>query len=72
VANYQFTEVPNNDEGRAFVKQLKQYLNTEVYTVRVRGQHLKDGLDWRDYQYGQPISCSKNLRIYINRRQHNV
>ena len=72
MANYQFTEVPNNDEGRAFVKQLKQYLNTEVYTVRVRGQHLKDGLDWRNYQYGQPINCSKNLRIYINRRRHNV
>jgi hypothetical protein len=68
-ARYQFSEVPNNEEGLAFVKQLKKYLNNERYSVRVRGQHLKDGLDWRKYQHGQPIACSTHLRIYINEKK---
>ena len=36
---YQFCEIPNDDEGKAFVKQLKTYLNKGVYKVRGRGQY---------------------------------
>ena len=62
---YLLSEIPNDDEGKAFVKQLKKYLNKDQWEVKVRGQHLKKGLDWRQYKYGQPISCSTHLRLYV-------
>ena len=65
-----FSEIPNDASGKAFVAQLKKYLNTESYSVRVRGQYLSDETKqaegWRPYSYGQPISKSKCLRIYVN------
>jgi hypothetical protein len=36
--------------------------------MRVRGQYLKDGLDWRQYRYGQGIKDSKALRVYIEEK----
>jgi hypothetical protein len=62
---YLLSEIPNDDEGKAFVKQLKKYLNKDQWEVKVRGQHLKKGLDWRQYKYGQPLSCSTHLRLYV-------
>ena len=65
-----FSEIPNDASGKAFVAQLKEYLNTDSYSVRVRGQYLNDETKqaegWRPYSYGQPISKSKCLRIYVN------
>jgi hypothetical protein len=65
-----FSEIPNDASGRAFVAQLKEYLNTESYSVRVRGQYLNDATKqaegWRPYSYGQPISKSKCLRVYVD------
>ena len=65
-----FSEIPNDASGRAFVAQLKEYLNTDSYSVRVRGQYLNDETKqaegWRPYSYGQPISKSKCLRIYVD------
>src|SRR6056300_1253273 len=40
--NYVFSEIPNDEEGTAFVKNMKQYLNKESYKIRVKGQYLKD------------------------------
>jgi hypothetical protein len=65
IHKYLLSEIPNDDEGKAFVKQLKKYLNKDQWEVKVRGQHLKKGLDWRHYSYGQPISCSTHLRLYV-------
>tara|TARA_R100000951_G_scaffold97890_1_gene87702 strand:- start:1473 stop:1781 length:309 start_codon:yes stop_codon:yes gene_type:complete len=65
---YLLSEIPNDDEGRAFIKQLKKYLNKSTWDIKVRGQHLKQGLDWRDYRYGQPIDCSTHLRLYVNKK----
>ena len=65
-----FSEIPNDASGKAFVAQLKKYLNTESYSVRVRGQYLSDETKqaegWRPYSYGQPISKSKCLRVYVD------
>ena len=47
IHKYLLSEIPNDDEGKAFVKQLKKYLNKTKWEVKVRGQHLKKGLDWR-------------------------
>ena len=67
---YVFCNIPNNDEGREIVKSIKKYLNTESYTVRVKGQYLDDTTKqtegWRKYSFGQPISKSKCLRVYID------
>ena len=41
--NYVLSDIPNDDEGKAFVKQLRQFFNKDRYTIRVRGQYLKDG-----------------------------
>ena len=63
-----FSDIPNNDEGKDFVKQLRQFFNKERYTIRVRGQYLKDCFNWRHYQNGQPLTHSKCLRIYIKEK----
>ena len=72
VPRYHFTEVPNNPYGRLFIKCLKKFLNKDGYYITVKGQHLKKDLDWRKYEFGQPIKASTNLRVYIDRRKDNV
>ena len=66
---YMFSHIPNDEEGKAFVKTLKKYLNKESYTLRVKGQYLKDehktDQGWKKYQRGQPLSHSKFLRVYV-------
>jgi len=65
---YMFSDIPNDEKGREFVKTIREYVNTDKYSVRVRGQYLKKGNNWRKYVHGQPISKSKCLRIYIDRK----
>jgi len=69
VPRYHFTEVPNNNYGRLFIKCLKKYLNKDGYYVVVKGQHLKKDVDWREHQFGQPQYASTHLRVYLNRRE---
>jgi hypothetical protein len=63
---YQFSEIPNDDEGREFIRLARKYLNRDRYTLRVKGQHLKPELNWRYHQFGQGIKDSTHLRVYIN------
>ena len=63
-----FKDIPNDEGGRAFVAQLREYLNTDSYKIRVRGQYLIDGEDWKRYSYGQPIEKSKCLRVYVDKK----
>ena len=63
-----FKDIPNDESGRAFVAQLREYLNTDSYKIRVRGQYLVDGENWRRYSYGQPIEKSKCLRVYVDKK----
>ena len=65
---YTFSDIPNDASGRAFVAQLREYLNTDSYKIRVRGQYLIDGEDWKRYSYGQPIEKSKCLRVYMDKK----
>jgi hypothetical protein len=68
LSRYQFAEIPNNQEGRAFIGQLKAYLNKDRYHVVVKGQHMNDEAkaNWRRYESGQPIALSTHLRVYVN------
>ena len=63
-----FKDIPNDESGRAFVAQLREYLNTDSYKIRVRGQYLIDGEDWKKYSFGQPIDKSKCLRVYVDKK----
>ena len=70
---YDFSEVPNDCEGQEFVDNVKKYLNTSKYKMRVRGQHLDkaklvNGQTWKNYTYGQPIDMSTHLRVYIEEK----
>jgi len=66
--NYVFSEIPNDPDGRFLVSKMKDFLNRDTYKLRVRGQHLKDGLNWREHTYGQSIDNSKCLRVYIEEK----
>ena len=68
LSRYQFAEIPNDEEGRAFVKQLTTYLNKDRYNIVVKGQHMNDEAkaNWRKYERGQPIALSTHLRVYVN------
>jgi len=67
---YVFSEIPNDDEGRELVQKMKDYLNKESYKLRVKGQYLDEETKrtegWRVHQFGQPISKSKCLRVYVD------
>ena len=64
-SRYVFSKIPNDPYGELLISQMKSYLNKDRYKFRVRGQNLKDGLNWRDHQAGQSIKNSKNLRVYV-------
>jgi len=67
---YVFSEIPNDDEGSEIVQKMKDYLNKESYKLRVKGQYLDEETKrtegWRVHQFGQPISKSKCLRVYVD------
>jgi len=63
---YDFCEIPNDCEGQEFVDNVKKYLNTNKYKIRVRGQHIKEELKGKGLtSYGQSIDESTHLRIYV-------
>ena len=69
---YVFTEIPNTPENLKMVKLMKKHINKKRYNLSWRGQYLIDGEDWRSYTYGQPLSKSKCIRVYIDSIANNV
>ncbi len=66
---YDFCEVPNDCEGQEFIDNVKKYLNTNKYKMRVRGQHIKDEYKGTGATaYGQSIEQSTHLRVYIEEK----
>ena len=66
---YMFSEIPRNMYGDAFVDALKKYLNKSRYTMKVRGQHIKEELKGRGLtEHGQNIEQSTHLRVYIEEK----
>ena len=67
---YMFSEIPNNNYGKAFVDAVKQYLNKSRYSTRVRGQHVKEEYKGTGVtEHGQTIDQSTHLRIYIEEKE---
>ena len=66
---YDFCEIPNDCEGQEFLDNVKKYLNTNKYKMRVRGQHIKEELKGKGLtSYGQSINQSTHLRVYIEEK----
>ncbi len=51
---------------------MKKYVNKRRYNLRWRGQYLVEGENWKQYQYGQPLSKSKCIRVYIDSLTHAI
>ena len=71
---YAFSLIPNDEEGNKFVEQMKLYFNYDSYDFRKRGQYLDNnklsiGESWKTYEDGQPLSKSRCIRIYIDKKK---
>ena len=67
---YVFSEIPQDEEGKEFVKNCKKHLNKESYTIRVRGQHLKKDLYGQGRAYwGANMEDSSHMRVYIDKKK---
>ena len=74
---YVFSNIPNDDNGRSLVKTMRFYLNKDTYNMRVRGQYLdksklERGESWKTYDDGQPLSKSKCIRLYIDKKKDSA
>ena len=68
-SRYQFCEIPNDCEGQEFIDNVKKYLNTNKYKMRVRGQHVKEEYKGTGVTtHGQNIEQSTHLRVYIEEK----
>ena len=67
---YVFSEIPQDEEGKEFIKNCKKYLNKDSYTIRVRGQHLKKELHGQGRAYwGANMEDSSHMRVYIDKKK---
>jgi hypothetical protein len=75
---YFLSEIPNTEDGKAFIDELKKYLNPR-YKLTVRGQYQSEASKQAGerYPFGAPIKASRCLRLYvedsaINERLHDA
>ena len=70
---YVFSEIPQDEEGKEFVKYCRKHLNKESYTLRVKGQHLKKDLYGQGRAYhGANMEDSTHMRVYIDKKKGDV
>ena len=63
---YTFAHIPNNNDGRKFIQSLRTYLNDGRYTMRIRGQKIRDDLYGQGRATNIKVADSKFLRVYID------
>ena len=67
---YTFSGVPQDDEGKEFVRNCRKYLNKDSYNIRVKGQHLKKELYGQGKAYhGANMEDSTHMRVYIDTKK---
>ena len=74
---YVFSNIPNDDNGQSLVKTMRFYLNKDGYNMRVRGQYLdksklERGESWKTYDDGQPLSKSRCIRVYLDKKKERI
>lgn len=74
MTNTVFKKIPNNDEGRTFIKVLKQSLRNTPYKVVVRGRGPRkphvgyNGKSHRDLRQDLPVSVATHFSVYLDNR----
>jgi len=64
---YTFSEIPQDAEGKEFVKNCRKYLNRDSYKIRTKGQHLKKELYGQGRAYhGANMEDCTHIRVYID------
>jgi hypothetical protein len=67
---YTFSGVPQDEEGKEFVRNCRKYLNKDSYNIRVKGQHLKKELYGQGKAYhGANMEDSTHMRVYIDTKK---
>ena len=74
---YVFSNIPNTEEGRQIIHKLRKWLNKDTYNMRIRGQYLdktklSDGETWKNYNDGQPLSKSRCIRVYLDKKKESA
>ena len=74
---YVFSNIPNDPKGQQFVQMMRIYLNDKSYSMRARGQYLdksklERGESLKTYDDGQPLSKSKCIRLYIDKKKESA
>ena len=62
-------EVPNDNEGHAFLKQLSKYMNHKVYKRHARGRGSRK--DSKGAQSHITIANSEWIAVYVDSKGHN-
>ena len=74
---YVFSNIPNTEEGKQIIHKLRKWLNKDTYNMRIRGQYLdksklERGESWKTYDDGQPLSKSKCIRVYLDKKKESA
>lgn len=57
--------VPNDEEGRQFLNQLKKYLNKNVWRIKKRGR-AKNRKEKGGCQASQPLGTADYIAVYLH------
>jgi len=69
MSNHSFF-VPNDDEGKVFLKQLKKHLRPSPFKVKLRGRGPRGGGD--RYRSLLPLRLATHVAVYIERKPNTT
>jgi len=73
--SFLFNHIPNDDEGKLFIKQLRKYINRDlVKGVRARGRGARakwEKKDQQNYQSHIPQRRAERLHLYFDYQKDN-
>ena len=61
--NY-FLRIPNTDEGQAFYKQLKGYMNTNSYALDRKASGNRTRMEYRN-SFNTTMAEADSIRVYV-------
>ena len=73
--SFLFNHIPNDDEGKLFIKQLRKYINRDLIKgVRARGRGARakwEKKDQQNYQSHIPQRRAERLHLYFDYQKDN-
>jgi|6_EtaG_2_1085325.scaffolds.fasta_scaffold45674_4 hypothetical protein len=73
---YTLFDIPWNADGKAFVKTIRNFINRDRFTVRVRGNGARaavarlENLHPRSYDQDLPLDKAETVRVYFEDKHH--